>query len=584
MAERVETLPVEAGEGAVAPLPARRWLSAQLESLGLERLVALAVVVLALVGLLAYVALKTFEPRYTLLYSGLELGETQSITGRLEAMGVAYRLSPGGDAVMVPADRVLDLRMALAADGMPGGGVVGYEIFDTADSFGTTDFLSNVNLKRAMEGELSRTIQSLRAVRSARVHLVQPRRELFRREQAPASASVFLSLAGGGLGRGEIAAIRHVVAAAVPGLEASRITVADDAGRLLARGGDGEADPMLALDDAESYRSLLETRLQAKILQLLERSLGPGRVEAQVTAEVDFDTSSTTEEIYDPEQQVVRSTQLVDEATELDERQPNDRVTVGDNLPGGEPDAEAATNREQRTRSEETVNYEISRIVRNETRRGGRLERLSVAVQVDGTYSEGANGEPVFEALPAEELAELEDLVRNAVGLDDARGDTLSIVSRRLTALEPMAGAEADSGFGLERLDWARWGEIGGLLGVALLLLLFGVRPLLKKLKPIDRKAADKNLARLLPAPDGKQLLVRIPDGRTIKIGEDGIPMIVDPDGKPIEKAPEPEPERVNLKLIEGSVNASLLNEMTELVKDRPEDAIRVIRSWLHSS
>lgn len=584
MANQVETLPMEAGEGAVAPLTAKAWLTSQLESLGLERLVALSVVILALAGLLAYIALKTFEPRYTLLYSGLEIADTQTITSRLETMGVAYRLSPSGDAVMVPADRVLDLRMALASDGMPGGVVVGYEIFDDADSFGTTEFLSNINLKRAMEGELARTIQSLRSVRSARVHLVQPRRELFRREQAPASASVFLSVAGGGLDRGEIASIRHLVAAAVPGLEASRITVADDAGRLLARGGEGEGDPMLALDDAESYRSMLETRLQAKILQLLERSLGAGRVEAQVTAEVDFDTSSTTEEIYDPEQQVVRSTQIVDEATELDERQPNDRVTVGDNLPGGDANADAATNNEQRTRTEETINYEISRVVRNQTRRGGRLERLSVAVQVDGTYSEGPDGEAVFEPLPASELAELEDLVRNAVGLDDARGDTLSIVSRRLALPEPMAGEAPPAMLDLGAFDWAKIGETGGLLMVALLVLLFGVRPLLKKLKPIDKKVEHRNVAQLLPAPDGKQLLVQIPDGRTIKIGENGQPVIVDEDGNPILPEPEPEPERVNLMLIEGSVNASLLNEMTALVKERPEDAIRVIRSWLHSS
>lgn len=583
MANQVETLPVEAGEGAVAPLPPRGWPSAQLEALGLERLVALAVVVMALAGLLGYIVVKTLEQPYTLLFSGLELADTRTITSRLETMGVAYRLSAGGDAVMVPADRVLELRMALASDGMPGGGVVGYEIFDSADSFGTTDFLSNVNLKRAMEGELARTIQSLRAVRSARVHLVQPRRELFRRDTAPASASVLLSVGAGGLGRGEIAAVRHLVAAAVPGLEAGRITITDDAGRLLARGGDGD-DPMLALDDAESYRNLLETRLQDKILRLLERSLGPGRVEAQVTAEIDFDTRSTTEEIFDPEQQAVRSTQIVDEATALDERQPNDRVTVGDNLPGGDPAADVATSSEERTRTEETINYEISRVVRNETRRGGRLERLSVAVQVDGTYSEGPDGETVFAPLPAAELAELEELVRNAVGFDDARGDRLSIVSRRLARPEPLAAAVPPPFFAAERLDWARIGEIGGLFVVALLILLFGVRPLLKKLKPVGRTDAGDKVARLLPGPDGKQLLVHIPDGRTIRIGENGQPAIVDRNGNPIEPEAESEAERVNLKLIEGSVSASMLHEMTELVRDRPEDAIRVIRSWLHSS
>jgi flagellar M-ring protein FliF len=581
MANQVQTVPVDGGDGAVAPLSTAGWLRTQLEALGVERLLALVVTILALVGLVAFIGWRALEPRYTLLYAGLALEDTRTITSRLDAMGEAHRLSPQGDAVLVPADRALELRMALAADGLPGGGVVGYEIFDTTDSFGTTEFLSNVNLKRAMEGELARTIQSLRAVRSARVHLVQPRRELFRRDQAPASASVFLSVGPGGLGRGEIAAIRHLVAAAVPGLDANRITVADDQGRLLARGGEGAGDDgLLALDDTESYRTLFETRLQEKILQLLERSLGPGRVEAQVTAELDFDSTTTTEEIFDPERQVVRSTQLVDETSELDERQPSDEVTVANNLPGGDAPDDAATSREQRARSEETVNYEVSRIVRNQTSRGGRLQRLSVAVQVDGTYRTAESGEVVFEPLPAAELAELEQLVRSAVGLDDARGDTLSIVSRRLVAPEPLVG-ESEPPLGLGRVDWVRMGELGGLLVLAILVLIFGVRPLLRRLAAPVARTTDETTPRLLAGPDGKQLLVHMPGGRTIRIDENGLPVVVGADGEPLADEPVPD-ERVSLKQIEGSVNASMLGEMSELVKNRPEDAIRVIRSWLH--
>lgn len=585
MAKEIQAVPVEAGEGAVdasAPQSLSAWFAERLRAFGFERIVALTLAIAVLGGVLGYAGMRAFDRPYTLLYTGLALEDTRTIVTRLDAMGVQHRLSPSGDAVMVPADRVLDLRMALAADGLPGGGVVGYEIFDAADSFGTTEFLSNVNLTRALEGELARTIQSLRSVRTARVHLVQPRRELFRREQAPASASVFLSVGPSGLGRGEIAAIRHLVAAAVPGLEANRITVADDAGRLLARGGDG-GDAMQALDDEEGYRTLLESRLKEKILQLLERGLGPGRIEAQVTADIDFDSSSTTEEIFDPERQVVRSTQLVDEASELDERQPDDRVTVADNLPGGGADAGAASSREQRTRNEETINYEISRIVRNHTSRGGRLRRLSVAVQVDGTYSAGEAGEMVFEPLPAAELAELEELVRNAVGLDDARGDTLSIVSRRLAMPEPAAAAPEDF-LGMARADWLRLGEIVGLLAVVVLVLAFGVRPLLRRLTPVETKAVPANMARLLTGSDGQQLLVHMPGGQVISLDGQGRPILVDESGKPIETPAEKAEERVTLTNIEGSLSATLLNEMSELIKTRPEDAIRVIRSWLHAT
>jgi flagellar M-ring protein FliF len=156
-----------------------------------------------------------------------------------------------------------------------------------------------------------------------------------------------------------------------------------------------------------------------------------------VTAELDFDSTTMTEEIYDPDRQVVRSTQIIDETTELDERQRNDRVTVANNLPGGAADGDAATSREQRARSEETVNYEISRIVRNQTRRGGRLERLSVAVQVDGSYRTRCGRRAGVRAPAGGRARRARAAGRSAVGLDDARGDTLSIVSRRLAVPEP---------------------------------------------------------------------------------------------------------------------------------------------------
>lgn len=582
MAEQVEALPVEVADPAVAASGARGGLAALLGALGAERIVAITVAILALAGLLGFIGMRALEAPYTLLYAGLALEDTRTIVTRLQAMDVPHKLSPAGDAVLVPADRVLDLRMSLATDGLPGGGVVGYEIFDAVDAFGTTEFLSNINHKRAMEGELARTIASLRQVRAARVHLVQPARELFRREQAPASASVFLSVGPAGLGRGEIAAIQHLVAAAVPGLEPGRITIADDNGRLLSRGGDA-LDTAIGLDDTDGYRQAFESRLQAKILQLLERSLGVGRVEAQVTAELDFDSVSTTEEIYDPERQVVRSTQLVDETTELDERTPNDAVSVANNLPGGDAEAGAATNREQRNRNEETINYEISRTVRNQTRHGGRLQRLSVAVQVDGTYTEGADGVPVFEPLPAEELAELETLVRSAVGIDDERGDTLSIVSRRLAQPEPLPVVD-DTLLGFARADLMRFAELGGLAGIALLVLLLGVRPLLRRLQPARAAAAGAGGGvRLLNGPDGKQLLIQATPGTAVTIDERGNP-VVTRNGQPGDAAGEPSEDRVTLRQIEGDVRASLLTDMAELIEDRPEDAIRVIRSWLHSS
>jgi flagellar M-ring protein FliF len=189
----------------------------------------------------------------------------------------------------------------------------------------------------------------------------------------------------------------------------------------------------------------------------------------------------------------------------------------------------------------------------------------------------------VFEPLPVEELDELETLVRSAVGIDDARGDTLSIVSRRLAMPEPLAEVE-EPFIALERLDWMRMAEIGGLVVAAFLILMLGVRPLLRRIDRPAVSADGSSGARLLTGPDGKHLLVRIPDGRTIKIDENGLPLLVGPNGEAMPDDRQGDHDRISLKHIEGDVNASVLDEMSDLIKDRPEDAIRVIRSWLHAS
>jgi flagellar M-ring protein FliF len=215
-----------------------------LRALGPGRILALGAVAAALLGFFAFVIWRASAPDYTVLFAGLELADSQRLVQRLEEAGVPHRLSAGGDAIMVPADEALRLRMSLAEEGMPLDGTVGYELLDQAGPFGTSEFLANVNLRRAIEGELARSISTLRQVRSARVHIVQPKRELFAREATAAvpSASIVLALRGGGeLDKRQVAGIKHLVAAAVPGLSPERVTLVDDRGTLLAqaRGSDG---------------------------------------------------------------------------------------------------------------------------------------------------------------------------------------------------------------------------------------------------------------------------------------------------------------------------------------------------------
>ncbi|MCL6607231.1 MAG: flagellar M-ring protein FliF [Geminicoccaceae bacterium] len=534
----------------------------QLGSLGTGRILALGAVALALVAFFVLIVARTLEPPYTLLFGGLAPEDARRIVERLEAAGVPHRLGPTGDAVFVPADRALRLRMDLAEQGLPSGGSVGYELFDKSGPLGTSDFLANVNLRRALEGELARTIAAIRPVRAARVHLVLPRRELFERERHPASASVVVSLDGpGGLDRRQVQAIRNLVAAAVPGLEVGRVTIVDDRGNLLARGGDGPSAGV-AISDLEEQRVALEQRLRGKILQLLERTIGPGRVEAEVTADIDFDEIVTTAEQYDPNGQVARSTQTIEESGDRRDAE-GGGLTVANNLPTERPgQAAGGASTERTARSEETVNYEISRTVRNQTRKPGHLRRLSIAVQVDGIWKVGADGARRYEPRPPEELAQIAALVRSAAGVDEERGDVVEVVSRPF--LEPETEPPVEPGLlDLGREELARLVELGGLVLLAALVLLFGVRPLVRSLRPAaqhgEAAAAGRAEAGALPAPSVAQLPA--PAGEAA-VGSPG-------DGVPALEA-------------EGSARDALLRQVTEIVASRPEDAVRVIRGWLN--
>jgi flagellar M-ring protein FliF len=549
-----------------ASSPAARALGV-LRALGPGRLLVLSATALALLAFFAYLLLRAIEPPYTLLYGGLELDDSAQIVGRLEAMGVRYRLQGDGEAVMVPADQAPRLRMTLAEDGLPRGGTVGDEIFDHTSPLGTTSFLANVNLRRALEGELARTIGALADVRAARVHLVLPRRELFRRDQIEPSASITLRMHGGRrLGRRQVLAVQHLVAAAVPGLVPERITLVDDQGTLLARGGDGAVESALPAQ-AEEYRAAYEERLKRTIEQLLERSLGPGRVQAEVSAELDLDQVTMTEETFDPEGQVVRSTQSVEEESRSSERDDNDAVTVGNNLPNAaaETPASGRAATDNTTRTEETVNYEISRKVRNQTQIGGRVRRLSVAVLVDGRMVPNEAGEPVYSPRDAAELAQIESLVRSAVGFDSARGDVVEVRNMPFS-LPPLVEDEA-SWLPLTKYDLMRLAELVALALVALMLILLVVRPLLR---------------RLLPPPGFAAAAGALADRSATALPAGNRPPALAAPGSAL-TAGQGDPEGVQLDP-EARARAELVKRARGVIEEAPDEAVAVIRSWLHES
>jgi flagellar M-ring protein FliF len=573
-----------ARDGGSAAVPAGRL--ALLKELGPGRIVALGAVALLLLGFFAFVVGRATEPAYTLLYSGLELRDAQQLSQRLDAMGVAYRLSADGGAILVPAGDALRLRMSLAEEGLPVGNTVGYELFDRASPFTTSDFLGNVNLRRATEGELARTIGTLRQVRSARVHVVEPKRSLFGREEVHPTASIVLALRQpGALAREQIAAIRHLVAAAVPGLEPQAVTIVDDRGNLLAEPS-GEATDGLAVDATEERRVAFEDRLRGKIVQLLERTLGQGRVDAAVSADLDFDEVATTAELYDPNTQVVRSTRTADETSDAKETKPEDAVSVANNLPTEKTAATQAGpgSSERKNRTEETVNYEISRTVRNQTKRGSTVRRLSIAVQVDGNYRDQPDGSRRFEPRSAEELAQIKELVRSATGADEGRGDVVEVVSRPFLAPADETAAE-ESWAGLAGEDYRRLIELA-VLGVLTLLVLFvGVRPLLARLFPATPRADGPGG---VPALEAEPRLLLAASADEEKLGQaplgirGGEPAGLLADGSAALSAFAALPSAAGGETSGAAAGRGILDEIAGAIDTAPEDAVRVIRGWLN--
>lgn len=568
MATEVTALGPGSGAELAETLSGPAGLAAQLRQLGAGRILALGVVALALMGFFAFVIARSLEQPMTLLFGSMAPAETQQIIARLDALGVAYRLGSAGDSVMVPADRALRLRIDLAQEGLPSGGGVGYEVFDKSSQLGSTDFLSNLNLKRALEGELARTIGSIRSVQHARVHIVLPRRELFERDRQPPTASIVLAMrATGGLDPRQVQGIRNLVAAAVPGLDPGQVTVVDDRGNLLSRPSDRGNGLVAQGGEIDELRSAYEQRIKAKILQLLERSLGPGRVEAEVTADMDFDEVTTTAESYDPASQVARSSQTVEETGDRREASPTAGVSVANNLPtqAAAPQAAGSATTDRSARNEETINYEISRTVHNQSRRGGVLRRLSIAVQVDGIPAAAADGTRTVQPRPAEELAQLAALVRSAAGVDEERGDVVEVVSRPFAVIEPAAAEEPLLTF--TREEYWRLGELAGLGLLTLLVLLFGVRPLIRSFLP--KAQAEPGDALLLAAGPGGQALAAITAGEPTPASAAAM---TGPD------------EKIDLLNVQGGVSANLVNELSRVVEARPDDTVRVIRSWLHGS
>ena len=528
-----------------------------LEGLAGRRLLVAGGLGAGLIGLLAALWLRAGEPPMALLFGDLDQRDAGAVVASLERQRIPYRLQAGGGQILAPLDQIPRLRLALAREGLPAGGGVGWEIFDRGQSLTETPFQQNVNQLRALEGELARTIRGLAGVKAARVHLVLPRREAFSRERGEAQASVVLNMQGAQrLDREGVQAVLHLVATAVPGLRPQNISIVDSRGELLARGGQALAGPAAAATQEEMRRGQ-ELRLARAVEELLERSLGPGRVRAEANVELDFDRVETRDERFDPENQVPRSTQSSTEQSRGSEPPP---VSVAGNLPGADAPASGGTTSENR--QEETTNYEIGRSTRNTLREHPVVKRLSLAVLVDGVAEPGEGAAaPKWRERTPEELQRIATLARSAIGFNEQRGDQVQVVSMRFVEEQlPVPVAERFFGLPVAPVLATRLIESALLALVALVAILLLGRPLVRRLVasltpnvrlvPVSAAAAGGSLTGGGTGPDGE-----VP-GEGAGLG--------------------------SFAHIEGQMKASSVAALESLVGSHPQESLSVLRRWMH--
>jgi flagellar M-ring protein FliF len=445
---------------------------------------AVALAAAASIGLMVYL---TNQVDYKVLFSNLSAEDAGAIVGKLNEKKIPYKISSSGNAVSVPAEKVSELRLELAAAGLPQGSGVGFEIFDNK-TLGATEFEQQLNYRRALQGELARTINGLDEIQSSRVHIALPKDSLFSEQQKRPTASVTLRLKSGKTIRpGQIEGIVHLVASSIEGMNPDDVMVVDSRGTILsASQGDTNKLSKLTASQVDFQRNT-EKELSGRIQSLLENVVGKGKAVVRVNAELDFRVTEKTEESYDAESPVMRSVQRNSEKTNAVGK----TGTVSEN-----PEKE---------KLDEVVNYEINKVVNKTVMPVGDTKKLSIAVLVDGTYKKNEKGEEVYQPRAKSEIDSIEDLVRKAAGINAQRGDQVVVTNM------PFRKVDADEAESLslkERVETLMpiFGYIA-IAGIIIFILLFIVRPLVTTIM----KEAPVPVQQL----PGAQLPIGLPEGET---------------------------------------------------------------------
>ena len=454
-----------------------------------QRMIILIALAGSVAGLIA-LALWTQQPDMQVLFTNLNPEDASGIVDKLKETKVPYETTGGGTTVLVPSAQVHELRLQLATQGLPHGGGVGFEIFDRS-SIGMSDFVQKLNYRRALQGELARTIAQMPEIERARVHLATPERRLFSNDENRARASIVVSLRNGqALAKTQVNGIVHLVSSSVEGLQVKDVTVVDGHGRLLSSAAGGDDAAGLTGSQLE-YQRTVETDIETRIQTMLERIVGVNKAVVRVSSILDFRKVETTEEKYDPNSQVVRSEQRGQEKANGVNGVSGGVPGVQSNVPEGASQEPAQTSSSANQTKNETVNYEISRTVSRVVESTGSIKQLSVAVLVDGMYEGGkaiegekssSSAAKKYVARSEDDMKRIEEIVKKAMGYSAERKDQVQVTNVQFdiaTEEPPAQGVEAAAEPANSFTPYIRYAVGGGLF---LLILFLVVRPLMAML------------------------------------------------------------------------------------------------------
>lgn len=535
------------------------------KNLGALRLLSLGLVSVGALIFFAYIMVSSNTSEMGLLFSQLDAADGGRILDKLKSMQIPVEVKGDGTQIFVPSSEIPKLRMELAQEGIPSGGVVGYEIFDRTDVLGTTSLLADLNHLRALEGELSRSIRTIQGVQSARVHLVIPKKELFSKEKLETSGSIMVKMRGVSvLSANQVQAIQYLVSSAVPGLTLDKVSIIDDKGKVLARGDDAsKKGDSVTLQ--QTIRIELENKLSRTIESLLDRTLGLGKSRAEVNIEMDFDQETYTSVVYDPDGQIARSTTSNEEGVDANENQNVDTVSIQNALPTQNSNPSQSLSKNESSNMQETTNFEISNTTKTHVKEAGTIKRLSIAVMVDGAYIKGDDDKVVYTIRSDEELEKLKTLVKTAVGFKEDRGDAISLVNLQFS-LPEIENIEqvAESKNLLASLNINKLLE----LGLSALIVLIGLWSVVKPI--LNAVLSSANNVKYIPPSNSLELssdnsnqeLSNVQDGKI---------------------ASSHHKNQIDLGHIEEMVKDSAVKKVSEIVDHHTDEAVSIIRGWLYA-